>query len=74
MTFYKVTYGVWGAGSARNAYFDSKEAANNFYAANDHVDKPVAIVARKEETIQKYRQLVADEVARVQEKAALDLI
>ena len=60
MTFYKVTYGVWGADKPRTRYFDSKEAAYDFYNSRDHIDKPVAIVVHKPDAVQKYLDLIAE--------------
>ena len=43
---------------SQTAYFDNKEEAYDCYHAQTHVDKPVAIVVKKQETIDSYNELV----------------
>ena len=49
-TFYSVTYSVWGSSFSREAWFDSKAAADDF-AAHDFRDDPVAHTYSKADSI-----------------------
>lgn len=57
-TFYSVIYAVWGADNKKIAWFDDKQAANNF-ANHDYRDAPVMHNVKNPETIKKYDELVA---------------
>ena len=57
-TFYSVTYAVWGSDFCREAWFDSKAAADAF-AAHDFRDDPVAHHYRKAGSIRTAEERVA---------------
>jgi len=57
-TFYSVTYSVRGASGTREAWFDNKEAAEKFAAA-DYRDNPVAHRVSRSEKIREYNENVA---------------
>ena len=57
-TFYSVTYAVWGSDFCREAWFDSKAAADDF-AAYDFRDAPVAHSYRKADSIRAAEERVA---------------
>ena len=57
-TFYSVTYAVWGSSFCREAWFDSKDAADDF-AAYDFRDAPVAHSYRKADSIHAAEERVA---------------
>lgn len=59
VTFWAVTYGVWGADYKGRAWFDSKERAQAFYDNTDACSAPVARWVSKPETIIWYRKAVA---------------
>lgn len=57
-TFYSVTYAVWGSDFCREAWFDSKTAADDF-AAYDFRDTPVAHTYRKADSVRAAEDRVA---------------
>lgn len=57
-TFYSVTYAVWGSSFRREAWFDSKAAADAF-AAHDFRDAPVSHAYRKADSIRAAEERVA---------------
>lgn len=57
-TFYSVTYAVWGSDFRREAWFDSKDAADAF-SAHDYRDDPVAHTYSKADSIRAAEDRVA---------------
>lgn len=57
-TFYSVTYSVWGSSFSREAWFDSKSAAEAF-AAHDYRDDPVSHTYSKADSIRAAEERVA---------------
>lgn len=61
-TFYSVTYAVWGSSFRREAWFDSKAAADAF-AAHDYRDDPVAHTYSKADSVRAAEDRVTDTAA-----------
>lgn len=57
-TFYSVNYSKWGVSGTNEAWFDNKEAAEKFAAA-DYRDNPVAHRVSRPEKIREYEENVA---------------
>lgn len=58
-TFWSVTYRTWGSDFTSTAWFDSKDAADEF-AAHDFRDDPVRHTYRSASSIREAEQLVAE--------------
>lgn len=58
VTFWSVTYGIWGSDYKGMAWFDCKERAYAFYKSTDACDSPRHVSLSKSETIAHYRELV----------------